>query len=64
MKVIYPGKSEGAIELECFRSLTDLTVTGFAELCSVSKQAISQMLNEQIKPSKKVVDRIKTFLNL
>lgn len=64
MKSIYPGKSEDAIELECFRSLTGLTVTAFAELCSVSKQAISQMLNGQIKPSKKVVDRIKTYLNL
>lgn len=64
MKAIYPGKSEEAIELECFRSLTGLTVTGFAELCNVSKQAISQMLNGQIKPSKKVIDRIKTYLKL
>lgn len=62
--VVHPDKSNESLELECLKTLTNLSVTELASLCEISKQAISQMINGQRKPSQKVLDKIKKHLNI
>lgn len=64
MQLIYPNKREESIEFDCLKLLSNLSVTDLAQLCNISKQAISQMIKGQRKPSQKVLDAIKKYLNI
>ena len=63
-KIMYPNRREESIEFECMRLLSNLSVTEFANLCGVTKQSISQMLNGERRPSSKVLSIVKEYLKI